>query len=149
MKGSKRMNKRELHMFESAKLESLLSDYNGYSNVKIGCVVSYKGALIAKGHNTDKTNTTQSRYNCLRFNTNSTKYFAAKGHAEILALTKIKYLDIDFSKVKIFVYRETKNGKLAMARPCPSCMGFIKELGIKKIYYTTDCGFAYEELKYD
>lgn len=143
------MNKRELHMFESAKLESLLSDYNGYSNVKIGCVVSYKGALIAKGHNTDKTNTTQSRYNCLRYAESPTRYFAAKGHAEILALIKIKYLDIDFSKVKIFVYRETKNGKLAMARPCPSCMGFIKELGIKKIYYTTDCGFAYEELKYD
>ena len=149
MKGSKRMNKRDTHMFELAKSESLLSDYKGYSNVKIGCVVSYNGSIIARGHNTDKTSTIQSRYNCLRYAESPTRYFAAKGHAEILALTKIKYLDIDFSKVKVFVYRETKNGKPAMARPCPSCTGFIKELGIKKIYYTTDCGFAYEELKYD
>ena len=55
MKGSKRMNKRDTHMFELAKSESLLSDYKGYSNVKIGCVVSYNGSIIARGHNTDKT----------------------------------------------------------------------------------------------
>ena len=67
MKGSKRMNKRDTHMFELAKSESLLSDYKGYSNVKIGCVVSYNGSIIARGHNTDKTSTIQSRYNCLRY----------------------------------------------------------------------------------
>ena len=69
------MNKRDTHMFELAKSESLLSDYKGYSNVKIGCVVSYNGSIIARGHNTDKTSTIQSRYNCLRYAESDTQKF--------------------------------------------------------------------------
>lgn len=34
-----------------------------------------------------------------------------------------------------------------LARPCPACMAMIKNLGIKKIYYTTDDGFAFEQLE--
>ena len=46
-----------------------------------------------------------------------------------------EYKDIDFHNLKLFVYRELKDGSIAMARPCPSCMALIKDLGIKKIYY--------------
>ena len=34
-----------------------------------------------------------------------------------------------------------------MARPCPSCMAAIKDLGIKNIYYTTNDGYSYERLE--
>ena len=43
-----------------------------------------------------------------------------------------EYKDIDFHNLKLFVYRELKDGSIAMARPCPSCMALIKDLGIKK-----------------
>lgn len=33
-----------------------------------------------------------------------------------------------------------------MARPCPSCMAAIKDIGISHIYYTTNDGYAYEKL---
>ena len=33
-----------------------------------------------------------------------------------------------------------------MSRPCPSCLVAIKDMGIKHIYYTTDDGFAYEQI---
>ena len=70
----------------------------------------------------------------------------AKIHSELACLQKIKYLDIDFSKVHVYVYRETKSGDLAMARPCPSCLAAIKELGIKYIHYTTESGYATEKI---
>lgn len=144
------MNKRIKHMFDLAREESRLADYCGYSDVKIGCVVALNGTIIAKGHNTNRTSTIQDRYNHLRFdNSAANKYFAAKEHAEIQALKKIRYLDADFSKIKVYVYRATKNGKLAMARPCASCLAFMRELGIKNIYYTTNGGYASEELIYD
>jgi deoxycytidylate deaminase len=55
-------------------------------------------------------------------------------------------LDIDFSKVELYVYRELRNGKMAMSRPCEACMAVIKKMGIKKIHYTTPDGFATEKL---
>lgn len=65
-------------------------------------------------------------------------------HAEISCLLQIKDMDIDFSKINLYIYREDKNGNLAMCRPCKACMKFIDDLGIKHIYYTTDKGFAKE-----
>ena len=47
--------------------------------------------------------------------------------------TLIKYLQ----SVALPRYREYKNGMLGPSRPCPSCMALMRELGIKKICYTT------------
>ena len=75
-------------------------------------------------------------------NTNST-------HAECACLSKIRYLDIDFSKVKLYVYREHKNGVKALARPCPACQKMIKDMGIKEVWFTTENGFGYEWMEDD
>ena len=66
--------------------------------------------------------------------------------AEINCLNSIRYLDINFSKVKLYIYRKRKSAKYGMCRPCPSCMAAIKDLGIKHVYYTTDEGFVYERM---
>lgn len=134
------------HLFKIAKNVSENANYTGCTDVKIGCIVTYKGTILAKGFNTDKTHTRQSYYNKWRYTNNNTKYFPCKGHAELMALNKIKYLDIDFSKVHVYTYRERKNGELGLARPCPSCMALIKDMGVKNIHYTTDCGFAAERI---
>ena len=55
-------------------------------------------------------------------------------------------MDIKWDKVVIFVYREMLDGSIGMARPCESCMAYIKDMGIKNIYYTTNDGFAHEVL---
>ncbi len=61
-------------------------------------------------------------------------------HAELDALVGLDSKDTEGGA--IYVYRETKDGKLANSKPCDHCQELIKRYGIKKIYYTTEKGFA-------
>ena len=140
------MKKSDSHLFQLARECSLKSDYTGGGRAHIGAVISYKGTVLAKGWNSDKTHTVQSKYNVYRYKDSGNKYLPPKVHAEAAALQKIKYLDIDFSKIKLYVYREFSDGHIANCRPCPSCMAAARELGIKHIYYTTNDGYCHEEL---
>lgn len=134
----------DAHLFRMARACSFQSDYCG--SARIGCIAVYKGSVLAKGFNSDKTHTIQSRYNVMRYKDMGNRYLPSKIHGELAVLQKIKYLDIDFSRVHIYVYRELKDGTMAMARPCPACMAAIKQMGIKHIHYTTECGFAAERI---
>ena len=134
-----------MRFFKEAKKESLLSDYNGQH---LGAVAVYGDKVIlAKAHNSNKTNTTQYFYNRYRIGQKSNIMSKPpRSHAEVNLLRRIRFLDIDFSRVSVYIYRELKNGKLGMARCCPACMEALKSLGIKKICYTTDVGYAEEKL---
>lgn len=134
------------HLFKLARECSFKSDYSGCGRARIGSVIAYKGTVLAKGFNTDRTHTAQAKYNKWRYNDKGNMYLPPKCHAEMAALQKIQYLDIDFSKAHIYIYRELRDGSLAMARPCPACMAAIKEMGIKNVHYTTDCGTAVERI---
>lgn len=134
------------HLFKIARECSLKSDYSGCGRARIGCIVSYKGTVLAKGFNTDRTHTDQAKYNKWRYKDCGNKYLPSKNHAEMMSLSKVKYLDIDFSKVHLYIYRELRDGNLGNSRPCPACMAAIKQMGIKNIHYTTDCGFAAERI---
>lgn len=138
------MSKRDEVYFQCAKNVSLNSDFN---RVKIGTVVVYKNEIISEGYNTYKTHPIQMKYDKYRtlytFNGVSPQHCI---HSEINALKRIKTLDIKWNKVKVYIYREDMNGHIANCRPCNSCMAFIKELGIRNIYYTTDNGYCYERL---
>ena len=135
-----------MRFFKEAKKESLLSDYNGQH---LGAVAVYGDKVIlAKAHNSNKTNTTQYFYNRYRVEQKSNIMSKpARSHAECNLYRKIRFLDIDFSRVSVYIYRELKNGKLGMARCCPACMEALKSLGIKKICYTTDVGYAEERIE--
>lgn len=132
------------HLFHIAREVSLQSDYSG--NARIGCICMYRGCILAKGCNSDKTHTMQAHYNVMRFKNCGNKYLPDKLHAEMQVISKIRYLDIDWSKVHLYVYRELRDGSIAMARPCVACMSAIKALGIQHIHYTTDDGYAHERL---
>lgn len=134
------------HLFKLAKECSFQADYSGCCNAKIGCIITYHGSVIAKGCNSDKTHTKQAYFNRMRYKDSGNHYLPAKLHAEMVCLQKVQYLDIDFSKVHIYTYRELKNGKMAMSRPCRACMEAIKQMHIKHIHYSTEDGFAREDL---
>jgi len=131
----------KIKYFKYAKNMAKMSEFNKF---KVGCIVVYKNKIIGQGYNSDKTHPLQQLYNQLRFEDDGVS--PHKLHAEMHALIPIRNLDIDWNKVSVYIYRIKKSNKngFGMARPCLSCMGLIKELGIKEINYTTEDGFANE-----
>ena len=129
--------------FDEAREESHLSDYDGQH---LGAVAVYSDKFVlAKAHNTNRTNTTQWRYNRYRVNQRSNiMEKPARAHAEINLCRKIKYLDIDFSRVVVYIYRELRDGTLALAAPCAACERALRDLGIRDICYTVEGGYKAE-----
>ena len=126
--------------FDKARQIADISDYN---RIHIGCVAVYQGQIIGLGCNTNKTHPTQKFYNKYR---TPSDYMLPKLHAEISCINQIKHLDINFSKVKLYIYRIRNDQPFGLSRPCLSCMAAIKDLGIKDVYYTTNDGYSYERL---
>lgn len=126
--------------FNKAKQASEISDF---PKVHVGCVAVYKGRIIGIACNCTKTHPVQKYYNRYR---EDGEEFSPKLHAEINCLNSIKHMNIQFNKVKLYIYRPMISRKTGLSRPCASCMAAIKNLGIKHIYYTTDTGFAYEKI---
>lgn len=124
--------------FNKARQVASISDYYKYH---IGCVAIYQGQVIGLGCNCNKTHPTQKYYNKYRIQSDN---LLPKLHAEINCINQIKYLNINFSKVKLYIYRIRKDQPYGLARPCPSCMAAIRDLGIRDIYYTTNDGYSYE-----
>lgn len=140
------MNKR---FFKFAREASRFSTYKGSHNFcpHIGAVCEYKGTIIGRTWNSDKTSTMQARYNVYRYSDNST---LPKVHAEMRLLQQIRWKfgdSINWKKVHIYTYREYKDGKLANSRPCPACLEAMRQAGIKKFMYTTEEGYAEEKFK--
>lgn len=125
--------------FDYAKEASLNSTFHQHH---LGAALMYHGHMLSIGWNSYKTSPVQMKYN--RHREEYDNSWKDSLHAEIHCLSKARYLDIDFSKASLFIYRQYKNGAYATARPCRACMQMIKDLGIKNIYYTTDSGYSKE-----
>lgn len=132
------MTRKQKSFFDAAKA---VSESSEFPKVHIGCVITEGNhRIISSGCNSTKTHPLQKQLNKERFEVDSVHSL----HAEVSALLPLMKEDIDFSKVEVYTHRNYANGKIAMARPCPSCMKLIKDLGVKKIHYTTADGYAYE-----
>lgn len=106
--------------FKYAREESLKSDFR----CKVGaCLVI--GKSIVKGHNKRKTHP--------RF-ANPSIHIKTSIHAELDCLARTKKIEIPFAT--LYVYRETQDGNPAMSKPCVHCMSFLRDSGIKTIYYS-------------
>ncbi len=62
-------------------------------------------------------------------------------HAEFDAIIGADPADLKNSTV--FVYRETKGGFIGLAKPCKVCQDMLHSVGIRDVYYTTECGIEY------
>ncbi len=142
-----RISKFDKRMFAAARKIAETSDFKSFHT---GCVVVYKKHIIGIGANSDKTHPMQAQYNKFRKFNKTKNGIKHSIHAEIAAINSISYVigrDIDWSKVKMYIYRicpghESGQG---LSKSCPACQAAIQDLGIKHVYYTTDDGFAYEE----
>lgn len=114
--------------FNLAKKLSYKSDYQSH---RLGAVVIKGNEIIGVGFNKKKTHPlSETRFNNI--------------HAELSAVLSAG-LD-DLQGCSVYVYRETKQGRLALARPCEPCMKLLKQLSVSKVYYTIDDGFFEEKI---
>ncbi len=139
------LNRNDYKYFNKARQAASISDYY---KTHIGCVAVYQNQIIGIGCNCNKTHPIQKQYDKYRFlNTQGTTEALHKLYAEINCINQIKHLNINFSKVKLYIYRIRKDQPFGLSRSCPSCMAAIKDLGIKDIYYTTNDGYAHERIE--
>lgn len=135
------MTKSDGKYFAKARQVANISDFE---KIHVGCIAVYHNSVIGIGCNTNKTHPTQKYYNKYR---EFSEKFLPKMHAEINCLNSIKHLDINFAKVKLYIYRIGNDCDFRICRPCPSCMAAIHDIGIRNIYYTTNDGFVHERLE--
>lgn len=127
--------------YELAKAASLNSDFY---KCHTGAVAVYGNKVIAIGWNSEKLSTMQAKYNTRTRGFDGHK-FRSTIHAEMMVVTKIKYLDIDFSQVRIFVWRGQDVPELS--KPCKACEQALRDLGIRKVFYTGNNSYISETYK--
>lgn len=130
------LTKKDYRYFDVAKAIARTSNYHG---THVGCCVVNRGVVVSVGCNSEKTHPTQMYYN--KYRDFDPKTAANKLHAETHALSLIvNRQHIDWNKTSIYVYREFKNGKPAISRPCEACSQLIKDLGISHVCYIDENG---------
>lgn len=143
-----KITKSDYKFFEMARKEAEKSDFDGF---KLGCVIVHKKHVIGRGHNSNKTNTKQKKYNRYRNFNKGSRPIKHSVHAEIDSLNSVPYPvanSINWSNVKVYIYRISPGKPLGhgLSSPCAACRAAMRDLDIRHLYYTTDNGFAYEEM---
>lgn len=113
------------HIYKAAIEQATLSEWR----YKVGAVIFKKNIIVSTGFN-------QNRYVAGI----SEKYcsFVTNMCAEKIAIHSSKVIDI--SGCDILVVRITNGGNIAMAKPCRSCRELIREVDLRRIFYTDSDG---------
>ena len=101
----------------------------------IGAVFVKGNRILSKGYNQIRHLKIGKRY------TN----FDCSLHAERDCLSKVDKDNIVGGD--LYIYRQKRAGGPGLARPCDQCMWMIKELGIKRILYSTETYPYWEKIK--
>lgn len=123
--------------YELAHQASLRSDYH---KCHTGAVAIYNNKVLAVGWNSTKLSSLQARYNRARGFDGYT--FTSSVHAEMMVVNKIRYLDIDFSQVRVFVWRGIHEPQIS--KPCAACEQALRDLGIRRVFYTGNNSYIEE-----
>lgn len=111
------------------------SRYSTYDRIKIGAAIIKGNWVVSTGCNKDKTHPFQFRMNQLH---RPYEHSSNCLHAEVDALVRSGREDL--TGAEIYVYREDRNGSLAMCKPCSVCAASIAAAGINRVIYTTPNG---------
>lgn len=136
-------SKTDYKYFSKAKEIAEISDFH---KAHTGCVAVYQGQVIGVGYNCNKTHPLQKHYNKYRDIQCNGSEALPKLHAEMNCIKNIRHLQINFAKVKLYIYRVRRDQPFGISRPCSSCMAAIKDLGIRDVFYTTNYGYVYERI---
>ena len=100
----------------------------------VGATIALGSRIISTGCCTQKTHPRNPK---IKRNSLSTQT-CAEVKAAFRAIRKLPPEKI--KKCTIYVARSRRDGTMGMAKPCSHCMSFLREIGIRDIYYTTNSG---------
>lgn len=136
-------SKQQMKFFEKAADVANESKFDRYH---LGCIAVLKNKIIAASSNKLKTHPLQKVYDEYReFNCRSDPKNIHSLHAEIACLNTLRYQDINYKDLELYIVRIRRDGNYGLARPCIACSKFIHDLGIRKVFYSTNFGFSFEE----
>lgn len=116
------------------KLAEVMATYSDYKRVHIGTCIVKKKSVISTGCNKSKSHPIQNKYNHIA---NIYTKPESRLHAEIDALIKAGE---DAKGATLYVFRRGRDNIYRLSKPCPACMQYIKDCGIKRIVYTIENG---------
>lgn len=105
------------------KICKKLAEYSDHHQHKMAALIIKKNKLLSLGYNQLKTHP-------------KSPHFFRSTHAEFACIKQLSLEQLRGST--ILVYREQRDGTLANARPCESCLKLIIQSGIKKIVFTNE-----------
>lgn len=118
----------KLKYFDLARKLSKKSDHPKF---QLGCVIVRGNKIVSIGFNQLKTHPKSvTPYRQL--------------HAELSAI-----LDIDkrtLAGCQAYVYREHRDGTLAVSRPCQYCQAALTAVGITQVFFTDEDGYKVQKL---
>ncbi len=138
-------SKQQMRFFERAADVAADSSFDRYH---LGCIAVLKNKIIAASSNKLKTHPKQAEYDRFRDfnNIRSDPKNMHSLHAEIACLNMIKDQNINYKDLELYIVRLRRDRDYGLARPCAACMNYILNKGIRRIYYSTNLSFAFEEL---
>lgn len=95
-----------------------------HSQHRIGVAICKGSVVLSKGYNQIRR---------ARIGESFSEYKESL-HAERHACLQLQKDNI--SGTDMYIYRETKNGKPACARPCKRCQELIRSVGIRRVIYS-------------
>ena len=135
------MTKSERSYLSCAKAISDMSDHK----FQIGAVLVKGHKIISSGCNSsDRTDPIQAKLDSEKYGVEC----PGRIHAETDCLLPFIKKRKNLNGAVLYVYREHKDGTLAMSRPCSSCMQLIRQCGIRDIVYYVEGGIAREKLEF-
>ena len=94
---------------------------------KVGAVIVKKKTILSRGHNYAHKSAKKLHP---RF-----QEWSHSVHAEVDCILKAR---TDLRGAVIYVIRIGSNGEFRFAKPCKHCRAYLKHVGIKKMFYSTE-----------
>lgn len=134
------LTRRQRSFFESAKAASILSDHPQFH---LGCVIVEGSRIISSGCNSiTRCSPIQQKLDHNRFGGEH----RGVCHAETSALLPLIRQRADLASCTAYLYRSHKDGSLAISRPCSGCMSLLRAVGIRRVFFTVEGGYAVEDI---
>lgn len=123
-----------------------IQNKNSQQKVKLAASLVFQNEIVSVGYNSLKTHPMQKRF--------SKNIEAIFKHAEVDCIVNaLRHVDpTDLERATLYVYRVKKLTKDhnywsdGYSEPCSGCKQAIHHFKIKKVVYSTDEDYAYEEL---